>query len=65
MNEIEQLEARYAQLNTILETEPLSMAEALAISDEMIELDCALQRLYAPLETLSDARLCLRFDFQI
>jgi hypothetical protein len=61
MDEIDILQERKDDLALELMRRDLTKEEAFAVLDEMAELDTALQRYFAPLDTIADARLCQRF----
>lgn len=62
MDEIELLEARQmVLLDELQEVGRQDPERASAIIEELGDIEVALQRQYAPLETISDARLCQRY----
>ena len=61
MDEIEILQERQSDLLLEMTRQDLTKTEALAIIDELAEIETALQKLYAPIDTFADARLCARF----
>ncbi len=60
-DEIDIMQERKADLELELSRPDLTQAEDMALLEELAELDTSLQRHFAPLDTISDARLCERF----
>lgn len=61
MDEIEILQGRKDDLLLEMSRQDLTMAEAMAVMDELADIETALQKMYAPLDTIADAKLCARF----
>jgi hypothetical protein len=63
--EVDIMQERKTDLEIELSRPDLTMAEATAVIDELVELDTAMQRYYAPLDTINDARLCAKYGVSL
>lgn len=65
MDQIEILQERQDDLLLELKRQDLTQKEFDSVSSELAEVGIALQKAYAPFDTIGDAKLCARFGMAL